>query len=127
MKVKHVLLIDDNEIDNYISELIISDCQFADKISKSNSAVEALEYLETVKGNAEEFPDLIFLDIRMPVMDFFGFLEEFKKFPEASLQQCNVIMLSSSNDPNDIEKALQYPVVKKFLTKPLEPEKLEKL
>lgn len=125
MNIKHVLLIDDNEADNYISEFVISESALAKKISMATSAVEALDYLETVKGNADEFPDLIFLDIRMPVMDGFAFLEKFMEFPEAVNKQCAVIMLSSSSDPKDIEQALQYPVVKRFLTKPLAFEMLE--
>jgi CheY-like chemotaxis protein len=63
----------------------------------------------------------------MPVMDGFGFLEEFMSFSEANNNQCSVIMLSSSNDQKDIDRAMQYPVVKKFLTKPLELETLTNL
>jgi CheY-like chemotaxis protein len=127
MKKKHVLLIDDNEIDNYVSKHVVSHSKMAEKISVKGSAIEALEYLETVKGNADEFPDFIFLDIRMPQMDGFGFLEEFIKFPEVINNQCSVAMLSSSSDQGDIDRAMQYPVVKKYLTKPLSIEKLESL
>lgn len=127
MKKKHVLLIDDNEIDNYVSKHVVSHSKMAEKISVKGSAIEALEYLETVKGNADEFPDFIFLDIRMPQMDGFGFLEEFIKFPEVINNQCSVAMLSSSSDQGDIDRAMQYPVVKKYITKPLSIEKLESL
>jgi CheY-like chemotaxis protein len=124
MNTKHVLLIDDNEADNYISKFVINESGLAKKISMATSAVEALDYLASLKGNADEFPDLIFLDIRMPVMDGFEFLENFMQFPEAMNQQCAVIMLSSSNDQKDIERSLNYPVVKNFFTKPLEAEML---
>lgn len=127
MKRKHVLLIDDNEIDNYISKHIVTKSQMAEKVSVKGSAVEALEYLQSLKGNPDEFPDFIFLDIRMPKMDGFGFLEEFNKFPQAINNQCSVAMLTSSSDQGDIDRAMQYAVVKKYLTKPLSLEKLESI
>ncbi|MCM4156452.1 response regulator [Gramella sp. AN32] len=125
--MKHVLLIDDNEIDSYIAKHIITKSKMAQKINVQNSAIDALEFLGTLKNNPEEFPDNIFLDIQMPEMNGFGFLEEFKKFSESIQNQCRVIMLTSSNDPKDIDRSFQYPFVKKFLTKPLVLRMLEDL
>jgi len=119
MKVKHVLLIDDNDIDNYINNHIVKKSKISDKISIKNSAIKALEYLESIKDNVEEFPDLIFLDIGMPIMNGFDFLEELVKFPIVVNNQCSVVMLTSSNDKNDIERAKQFFVVKEYLIKPL--------
>ncbi|HLG35246.1 MAG TPA: response regulator [Bacteroidia bacterium] len=127
MKMKHVLLIDDNDMDNYISNHIISKNNLAEKISIKTSAMDALEYLNNLQANPKEFPNLIFLDIRMPAMDGFDFLEEFIKFPQAVNKQCDVVMLTSSSDQNDINRASQYPVVKKYLNKPLEISMLENL
>jgi CheY-like chemotaxis protein len=127
MKVKHLLMIDDNPLDNYISEVIVTESKFAEKITTMTSAMDALQFLEKLKeAPAEEFPDMIFLDIRMPQMDGFEFLEEFKKFPQANNIHCPVIMLTSSDDKKDRDRAFQYPVVKKYITKPLETEILEK-
>jgi CheY-like chemotaxis protein len=77
--------------------------------------------------NTGIFPDLIFLDIKMPIMDGFGFLEEFSKLPEIKNNKCSIIMLTSSSDQDDVDRALQHQVVKKFLTKPLKIEMLENL
>ncbi len=125
--MKHVLLIDDNKVDNYIAKHNITKSKIAKKINIHTSAIDALEYLEPLKNNLEEFPDIIFLDIQMPEMNGFGFLEEFKKYPKAIHAQCKIIMLSSSNDPQDVKRLLQYPFVKKFLTKPLLLSMLEDL
>ena len=117
--IKHVLLIDDNTIDNYIAKTIISKRGAAAKTSVMISAIDALEYLETLKNNSEEFPDAIFLDIQMPEMDGFGFLEEFKVFPASIIAKTAVFMLTSSSDPEDIKRSREYSVVKKYYSKPL--------
>lgn len=127
MKLKHVLLIDDNEIDNYISKIMINRKNLTEKISVAASAIEALDYLETLLNKLEEFPDVIFLDINMPQMDGFGFLEEYSKFPEHVTANVSVYMLTSSSDPNDIERATQNPMVKKYFSKPLTESVLNEL
>ena len=124
---KHILLIDDNDIDNYVTNYIISRSQMAEKITMKNSAIAALKYIKAIEKEGEEFPELIFLDIKMPMMDGFEFLDELIKFPKVINNQCSVIMLTSSSDQNDIERALEYSVVKKFLIKPLKKEMLENL
>lgn len=117
--MKHVLLIDDNDIDCHIAKLVITKSNKAQKISVQNSAAGALEFLNSLKNNPEEFPDNIFLDIQMPEMNGFAFLEKFKEFPEVFQKKCKIIMLTSSNDQQDIDRSFEYSTVKKFITKPL--------
>ncbi len=124
MKTTHILLIDDNDIDNFITHHVISKAEIAEKITVKNSAIEALEYLRTIRDDFEQFPDLIFLDVAMPLMDGFGFLNEIIKFPKLIENQCFVAMLTSSNNQDDIDRAMQYSVVKKYFNKPLKIEML---
>lgn len=125
MPKRKVMLIDDNEIDNFVSGEIIKDCQYAEQIIEMTSARDALDYLKNTDSN--EIPEIIFLDIRMPVMDGFDFLDQFVKIPEEVRAHCSVIMLTSSTDIKDIDRALKYPVVKKFLAKPLRETMLASL
>lgn len=127
MELKHVLLIDDNEIDTFISKHVVKNSKMAEKITVKNSAVEALEYLSTLIENSEEFPDTIFLDISMPVIDGFGFLDRYSKFPEHMTQKPHIFMLTSSSDAEDIERISKISFVKKYLNKPLNLAMLKNL
>lgn len=125
--MKNIVLIDDSEMDNYISEYIITESKMAQEISVFSSAIEALEYFVKLQTEQQEFPDAIFVDINMPEMDGFGFLDEYSKFPEDIIKKTSVFMLSSSADPNDVKRALKYEVVKKYFTKPLSIDILNQL
>lgn len=127
MKAFDVLLIDDNDIDNYISNHVIESTNLAKKITAKSSAMDALTYLKSIEQAGENFPDIIFLDIRMPKMDGFDFLEKFNEFPKSLTKTCNVIMLTSSLHPDDKVRARQNPMVKNFLNKPLTSEVVEEL
>jgi len=123
-----VLLIDDDSIFNMISTKIIQVAKFAPKVNSYLDGTAALEELKhIIKTNPNEFPDVIFLDINMPEMDGWEFLDEFKKFPEFILKKCKVFMLTSSIDDQDIKKSKSYQIVYDFISKPLSFSKLETL
>lgn len=113
------MLVDDNEIDNIINEKIIEANRFADTILIFQTGQESLEYLASNQNNAEKLPDIIFLDINMPFMDGFQFLEKFEALSSLVQEKCKIIMLSSSISPKDIDRAASNRFVKKYLNKPL--------
>jgi CheY-like chemotaxis protein len=114
-----VMLVDDNDTDNFISKRIIEITKFAKRVEIKNSGKSALQYLEENQNKPENLPDLIFLDINMPIVDGFVFLFEFEMFPEELKKKCKVVILSSSDNKRDIEKIVDNEYVIKFITKPL--------
>ena len=116
------LLIDDNPLDNYINTKIISRSNFATEILAIESPGEALELLRAGKFR----PEIIFLDIRMPVMDGFDFLDEYEKL-DIDKDHIEIVMLTSSINPGDMERAKHYKHVRKYITKTLTPDILLQL
>jgi len=119
---KTCLLIDDNYIDNFVTSRLLENCQFADNIIISQSSSEAIESLRDRKVT----PDVIFLDLRMPVMDGFEFLQEYDKL-DIEKGGIKIFMLSSSLDPTDLRRSLANKYVTQFLHKPLTKKILEEL
>ena len=122
-----VMLIDDNDTDNFISKRIIEITEFAERVEVKNSGQHALEYLSAQADNDGQLPSLIFLDINMPVMDGFMFLYEFENLPESVRDKCRVIILSSSDNKRDIDKIINNKSVIQYITKPLTQNVLEEI
>jgi CheY-like chemotaxis protein len=122
-----VMLVDDNDTDNFISRRIIEITNFAQEVIIKNSGKGALEYLEQNRDDADKLPDIIILDINMPIVDGFVFLYEFEKFSSFVKNKCKVIILSSSDNKRDIDKIVNNENVIKFITKPLTENALDEI
>ena len=120
---KTCLLIDDNYIDNFVTRRVLENGNFADKVIVLQSAGEAINALET--GQIK--PDIIFLDIRMPVMGGFEFLQAFDKLNIAGKKNIRIFMLSSSLDPTDIRKSVTNKYITDFIYKPLTQKTLDEI
>ncbi|GHN00811.1 response regulator [Cytophagales bacterium WSM2-2] len=127
IKLKCIMLIDDNADDNFYHERVIKKCNAADKVIAMQDASVALEFLKSVKNSSVDHPDLIFLDINMPGMNGWEFLEEYRKLPKELQSQVIVIMLTTSDNPDDKAKALDLNIAADFKAKPLSKEMLEEI
>ena len=125
IKFERVLLIDDNDIDNFINERMITTNHFSKSVVVKNSAESALQYLRELPSDINALPQVIFLDLNMPVMDGFGFLAEYEKLSETIRKNCKVIVLSSSISPEDINRASTNQYVVKYVNKPLNEKYLD--
>lgn len=123
-KLKNVLLIDDSESDNFYHERKIRKLGITDSIHVSYSGQEALNFLKSELDGVHPRPTLIFLDINMPGMNGWEFLEEYEKLEVSQKGEVVLTMLSNSIDERDKEKAVHYKTVQGFYSKPLNKEYL---
>jgi CheY-like chemotaxis protein len=129
-KYRTVMLIDDNEIDNLINQKMIEAASVTENIythTGAKSAIEFLRNMEKMDVAEKVLPDIIFLDIDMPLMDGFQFLEEFEKLGNMAKNKCKIVMLTSSINPQDYSRSKKYNNVKMYLNKPLSHESISKL
>lgn len=121
---KNIFLIDDDEVTNLINVRLIKR-HYDTNIATYTSAAESLDDLRSwISSSPGDLPDVIFLDLHMPLMDGWAFLAEFETLPSALKDKCGIIMLSATVETSDLEKSRAYPSVKRFVIKPLTKDKL---
>ena len=123
----HILIIDDDEINNFIAAKLIDKIQPKAKVITCVNGLEGINHVKNKLNNQDEFPDIILLDINMPVMNGWEFLDEYEIFKKEIKKKVSINMLSSSVYNDDILKAKTYKTVNKFISKPLTVEKIKDL
>lgn len=123
-----VMLIDDNEIDNIINTKMVESSRLAKIIYTHTSATSAIDFLKNIQKistpESTNLPEYIFLDIDMPMMDGFQFLDEFNRLHQDIKDHCKIVMLSASVNPMDRQHANSYSNFVKYVSKPLRTEDL---
>lgn len=124
-KINNILLVDDDSVNNFIVINTLNKLDITENIDSVLNGLDGIEYLKAkIETNKELIPSVIFLDINMPIMDGWEFLQEFELFPEEVKNHCNIYMVSSSVYEDDISKSKQYKSVKDFISKPLMRDKI---
>ncbi|OAB81503.1 response regulator [Cochleicola gelatinilyticus] len=124
-KLSCVLLIDDDKGINFIHHRVISNANCAEEIVIKKDGKEALKFLKTQVNGACPQPELIFLDINMPKMDGWEFLNEYSKLSNLEKGEIVLLMLTTSLNPDDIKQAEDNSNVDDFINKPLTPAMLQ--
>jgi len=126
-KYKSVLLVDDSYIDTLINRKIMENSGFAEQITVLHSPGEAICFLEKYLSEKQGIPDAIFLDIRMPEMSGFDFLQKLYLLDGFRESKIKIYILSSSLDPRDLRRTEESALVKKFISKPLTNKVLQEI
>lgn len=124
-KIQTCCIIDDDPIFIYGTKRIMKEIDFCEDLLVYNNGQEALEGLTQISNLGKKVPSVIFLDLNMPIMNGWEFLDEFIQLPSNSLEQTIIYIISSSVDPRDLERVKNYKVVNNYILKPITPNDLE--
>src|SRR5690554_33969 len=117
--IKNLLLVDDDEIFAYLTRKTIEETKLVDEIKVLGNGQDAIDFLEEVAKNEELLPEVILLDINMPILDGWGFLEEFILLKPHLKKAITIYMVTTSISPHDYERAKSISEVSDFVIKPV--------
>jgi CheY-like chemotaxis protein len=120
-KYANILVVEDDPSSAFLLKLLLLEADMAENISIAHNGKEALDYLDRLKASGARYPELIFLDINMPVMDGFEFLENCKHTGCLENEKAEVIILTSSAHQQDVRKAKAFGI-RNYMIKPISEE-----
>jgi CheY-like chemotaxis protein len=121
-KIDKICLIDDDMIYRYLTQKVITETHLVKRINAFSNGLDAINFLKKEHLHEEKLPDLILLDLFMPVMDGWGFLKEYVKLLPVLTKKIPIYIVSSSIDPADIQKSKAISSVTDFIIKPMTKE-----
>ncbi|MFN6945767.1 MAG: response regulator [Cytophagaceae bacterium] len=126
-KINTLYLVDDDSIFQFLTSKIIKDTQLVDQLKIFSNGLEAINFLKSVSGDPEKLPEIILLDLAMPIMDGWQFLEEYMLLQPRLGKKIVIYIVSSSIDPSDLQRAASINAVTDYVVKPISKAKLIEL
>lgn len=125
--LESICIIDDDHIFVYGVKRLIHEVKLAEDLMVYENAVDALDEIRTMAGEGKSLPRVIFLDLNMPMMNGWEFLDEFLQIDHKDTHQTWVYIMSSSVNPQDLMRINNYSIVKNYILKPVTAEDLENI
>ncbi len=122
-----IYLIDDDPIYLFVVKKLITEQKFSQVVTTFENGKLAMDSLLELEALSESKPNLIFLDLSMPVMNGWEFLDSFKTAPIQNKEKIKIMVMSSSINPTEIDMIKSYSIVEDYIVKPLTPADLQKL
>ena len=126
-KIPLMGIIDDDTIYQFILTSIINKNRLAENILSFSDGEKAIQYFMNNKTNSEKIPDILFLDVNMPIMDGWMFIEEYARIKKEIIKKTAIFMLSSSVNPIDIERAGKIAEISDYIIKPIKLEEVKRI
>ena len=123
-KKSTICIVDDDEIFQFITRKSFERLNRSDEVLIFSNGEEAIQYIQDTQQEHHALPDVIFLDINMPIMDGWDFMEEFNKIKMYDTHMPAIYMVSSSIDDKDLSRARALPMVKDYIIKPIDDKKI---
>jgi CheY-like chemotaxis protein len=118
-KLKTILLVDDDQATNFLHKMVIKKTDCTDEVHIELNGESAIKYIATMQDGKYPSPDLIFLDINMPRMNGWAFLEAYEKLRQEMKSKAVIVMLTTSLNPEDMEQAKKFKEISAFKSKPM--------
>lgn len=118
-KISKVCLIDDDDIYQFLVKKELKDSKMVDNTMVFSNGSKALDFITSAQDKPDELPDIIFLDINMPIMDGWEFLDRFIPLRPRLSKEITILIVTSSFDPDDMKRAKKYSEISDYIVKPV--------